>query len=106
MQWVATDQFGNLYVGACEAMSVEALLPDLESLLEKLTDRAGSEFKVTIDLEYGEINGPDPEQVSHVLQVPWLMGQPTDIGNAVADSIRNLASSRSLDEVEIIVVSG
>lgn len=72
MQWTPTDQFGNLNVGVSTAQSLDELKPDLESLIIELRDRAGEDFKVTVDLEYAEINGPDPERVSHILQVAWL----------------------------------
>ncbi len=72
VNWEATDQFGNLYVGKSNAASLEELRPHVESLLEKLQERCDGPVQVTIDLQYGQINGPHPEQVSHVLNVPLL----------------------------------
>lgn len=69
--WESTDQFGNMFIGVSSATSVEELGADLKSLVEELSQR-GSEGKVTVDFGFGEINGPDPDAVSHVLQVPWL----------------------------------
>lgn len=80
MQWTPTDQFGNLNVGVSTAQSLEQLRPDLESLILELRDRWGDEFRVTVDLDYAEICGPDPDRVSHILQVAWLQGQSPDLG--------------------------
>lgn len=71
IQWEATDQFGNLFVAASTASSVEELAADVGSLISELRS-AGKSGVVSFDFEYCEINGPDPESVSHVLQVPWL----------------------------------
>lgn len=76
MQWEATDQFGNLYVGVSTATSFGELTPHLQSLAEKLRERFPDEpITVTLDLEYAEINGPNPESVSHVIQCAWLSEQ-------------------------------
>lgn len=72
MQWEATDQFGNLYVLASQSKDVKSLRGELTSMIEQLRDRYGDEFVLTIDFAYSEINGPDAENVSHVLQVSWL----------------------------------
>jgi hypothetical protein len=69
--WESTDQFGNMFIGVSSAVSVDELSGDLRSLVDELIQR-GSEGKVTVDFDFGEINGPDPEAVSHVLQCPWL----------------------------------
>lgn len=69
--WESTDQFGNMFIGVSSAESVEELAGDLRSLVEELSQR-GNEGKVTVDFDFGEINGPDPEAVSHVLQCAWL----------------------------------
>lgn len=79
MQWTPTDQFGNLNVGVSTAQSLEQLRPDLESLVLELRDRWGDDFKVTVDLGYAEICGPDPDRVSHILQVAWLEGQSSEL---------------------------
>ncbi len=69
--WESTDQFGNMFIGVSSAESVGDLEADLRSLVEELSQR-GKEGKVTVDFDFGEINGPDPEAVSHVLQCAWL----------------------------------
>lgn len=93
MQWTPTDQFGNLNVGVSTAQSLDELKSDLESLVVELRDRAGEEFKVTVDLEYAEINGPDPDRVSHILQVAWLEGQPPEIVTQIDALVRELRGS-------------
>jgi hypothetical protein len=75
VEWQATDQFGNLYVGESDAQSLEELRPHLAMLIEELHLRAPGPIQITIDLAYAEINGPDPEQVAFVMQVPWLSSQ-------------------------------
>ena len=88
MEWQATDQFGNLYVGVSEASSFEELRSDLASLVEQLQARSSEQVVITIDMEYQEINGPDPEKVSHVLQVAWLQSQSgEDIRELVASEL-------------------
>lgn len=72
MQWEATDQFGNLYVGASKSEDVGGLEDELRSMLTELRERGAETVTLTCDFEYGEINGPDPDQVSHILQVPWF----------------------------------
>lgn len=80
VQWEATDQFGNLYVGMSSATSFAQLSGHVQDLAEKLKERfPDGPIVITIDFEYGEINGPDPEGVSHVLQTPWITDQ-TEIG--------------------------
>lgn len=69
--WESTDQFGNMFIGVSSAQSMDELREDIRSLVEELSQR-GNEGQVTVDFGYGEINGPNPEAVSHVLQVAWL----------------------------------
>lgn len=93
MQWTPTDQFGNLNVGVSTAHSLDELKIDLESLIVELRDRAGEEFKVTVDLEYAEINGPDPDRVSHILQVAWLEGQSPEIVSQIDSLVSEIRGS-------------
>jgi hypothetical protein len=72
MQWQATDQFGNLYVGSTDANCVDDILPDIESLIQELKARVGDSFQVTVDSSYGEISGPDPGKVTHMLRSTWI----------------------------------
>ena len=72
MQWQATDQFGNLYIGVSDSMTVDDLSTELASMIDELASRNPGPITLTVDQEYGEINGPDPNQVSHVLRAEWL----------------------------------
>lgn len=78
MKWEATDQFGNLYVGVSEASSWSELQPHIVSMVEEIQARTSSAIRLTIDLEYAEISGPDPDRVSHILKSSWLGGQDAD----------------------------
>lgn len=93
MQWTPTDQFGNLNIGVSNAQSLDELRPDLESLIVELKDRAGDDFRVTVDLEYAEINGPDPDRVSHILQVAWLEGQAPEVASQIESLVAELRGS-------------
>lgn len=72
MQWEATDQFGNLYVGASQSADAAGLNDELRSMLTEIRERGAESAILTCDFDYAEISGPDPEQVSHILQVPWF----------------------------------
>lgn len=72
MEWQATDQFGNLYVGESSATSFGELQQDLASLVEEVLARGGENCRLTVDMAYQEVSGPAPEAVSHVLRVPWF----------------------------------
>jgi hypothetical protein len=90
MQWSSTDQFGNLNVATSEATTMEELRPDLASLIEELQMRAPGSIKITVDIDDTELNGPDPENVSHILQAPKLAcfhsdQSPEEIRAAIAD---------------------
>lgn len=76
MEWEATDQFGNLYIGESNAKSVEELSHHLRMLIAEVLERTGGEFTLTLDYECSEITGPFPENVSHILRVPWIASQP------------------------------
>jgi hypothetical protein len=76
MRWEPTDQFGALHVGQSEATELNAFLADVQSLADELRQRHGeTPMTLTLDAEFAEVNGPDPEQVSHVLRCPWLENQ-------------------------------
>lgn len=97
MRWEPTDQFGNLYVCESQAQSVEELLPLLESLVREAASRAKGTLRITVDLGYGEINGPDPEQVSHVIQAPWLSEQTDAVFEPIADAVRKIAADQGIE---------
>jgi len=106
MQWQATDQFGNLYVGESEAKTFDELKPDLASLVEELLARTPDPVRISVDLDYCEVNGPDPNQVSHVLRVPALASFHTDespaaILESFSAAIRDLGQDSGRITVEL-----
>lgn len=100
VDWDATDQFGNLYVGHSQASSLEELRPDLEDLLDKLEDRSSGPIVLSVDLEYGQVKGPLPDQVSHVLNAPVVQSLVDDgMGTGeLLDAIREIVG------MEVLVV--
>lgn len=97
MQWEATDQFGNLYVGASQSASAEELTNELRSMLTELRDRGAESVILTCDFDYAEISGPDPDQVSHILQVSWFSDCAHD---ETLESIRKQAYAL-IDELDM-----
>lgn len=96
MEWQATDQFGNLYIATSDAQNVEELAPHLESLVDELLSRVGTAFAVTVDAPYGEIAGPDPSRVTHMLKVDWLgSASDTDL-EQIQDLIQNICADRGV----------
>ncbi len=98
MQWEATDQFGNLYVGESEATTLEQLQPELVSLVDELCARTPGPVRISIDLEYGELNGPNPEQISHVLRVPSLASLPFA---EISAMIATICAEKGIDRVTV-----
>ncbi len=102
MQWEATDQFGNLFVATSDSATPESLRPELASMVEELSQRASGPITITVDFDYAEINGPNPEEVSHIIQVPWL--NQADPEGTLADIraiVQELADSQGLAPIEV-----
>lgn len=99
MNWEATDQFGNLYVGTSEADSLESLRADIESMVEEVYQRCETVPTFSVDVSYNEISAPDGNQVSHVLTVPLL----THIAQSEGPEI---ASQRVQDLIQDVLSSG
>lgn len=105
MQWEATDQFGNLWVGVSDAACIEDLRPHLASLVDQLVLRTeGKPFKVTIDREYGEINGPDPDGVSHVIRCGWVEGLPAEQAQDIMDALEEIRAEKQLPAFSVDLV--
>ena len=105
MQWEATDQYGNLWVANSDAVCIEELRPHLASLIEQLVQRTeGKPFRVTIDREYGEINGPDPDGVSHVIRCPWVEGLPAELAQDICDALEEICAEKGLSGISIELV--
>jgi len=105
MQWEATDQFGNLWVGVSDAVSIHELRPHLASLVEQLALRTeGKPFRITIDREYGEINGPDPDGVSHVIRCGWVEGLEAEYAQDICDALEEICAGQGLSGYRIELV--
>jgi hypothetical protein len=74
VHWEATDQFGNMFIGATEATSSEALVEDLVDMIQEVKARHSGPCTFSIDVSYGEISAPKADPVSHVLNVSWISG--------------------------------
>lgn len=98
MKWDPTDQFGNLFIGESVSGDLDTLRDEIADLVERLEERAGASFTITIDPPYGEINGPDPEQVAYVLRVPWLPGADAA---EVMGMVREVVLTRGLADVAV-----
>ena len=102
MQWEGTDQFGNLYVGVSEATSLEEIRPHLASLVEQLKLRAaGGPIRITVDTEYGEINGPDPNGVSHVIRCGWVEGLGAEVAQDILDALHEECKAQGVDGASV-----
>ncbi|MBX3119569.1 MAG: hypothetical protein KF784_10925 [Fimbriimonadaceae bacterium] len=102
MQWTPTDQFGNLYEGISDAESLEALRPCLDSMIDELQERASGPIRMTVDIDYREINGPDPENVSHILRVAWFEGQDkSQIHAGVSAMVEEICTEKGIEGVTV-----
>jgi len=100
MEWQATDQFGNLYVGESNAQTIDELRPHLAMLLTEVRERAGDAFQLTVDFDYAEISGPEPDRVTHVLRVPWLgTVDPEEVFLQLAGAVGEACSELGLANV-------
>lgn len=81
---------------------MEELRPQLKSLVEQLNLRTeGRPFRVTIDREYGEINGPDPDGVSHVIRCGWVEGMEPEIAQDICDALEEICAAQGLTGISI-----
>jgi len=102
MEWQATDQFGNLYVYESEAKTLDDLRPELASMVEELCARTPGPIRITIDIDYAELNGPDPEQVSHVLRVPNLASfHSDDSPQNIREGIAAVVAEKGIDRIVV-----
>lgn len=72
LQWQNTDQFGNLKVAVATGTSLEDIFEDLDGLAEAVFTQHSENVQFSIDVPYGEIAAPSGDQVSHILQIPFL----------------------------------
>ena len=72
LQWENTDQFGNLKVATSSATSLENVKSDLEDMVRAVFEQHGREVTFSIDVPYAEISAPRGDQVSHLLNLPFV----------------------------------
>ncbi len=72
LQWENTDQFGNLKVATSEATTLDNVKPDLEDMVRAVFEQHGREVTFSIDVPYAEVSAPRGDQVSHVLNLPFV----------------------------------
>ncbi len=83
LQWENTDQFGNLKVATSTATTLDNVKSDLEDLVRAVFEQHGREVTFSVDVPYAEISAPRSDQVSHVLNLPFVSvfvagGMPKD----------------------------
>lgn len=61
-----------MFIGVSQSRDVKGMRSEIISMLSELNQRNDQAYTITIDFSYSEINGPEAENVSHVLQVGWL----------------------------------
>jgi hypothetical protein len=74
MQWESTDQFGNLMVATCDATDSEGISEALSEMVRAVFERTPEGVTFSIDSSYREVAAPSPDQVSHILTLPYLGG--------------------------------
>lgn len=72
LQWENTDQFGNLKVATSGATTLDNVKSDLEDMVRAVFEQHGREVTFSIDVPYAEISAPRGDQVSHVLNLPFV----------------------------------
>ncbi|MEI7984896.1 MAG: hypothetical protein WCI55_04645 [Armatimonadota bacterium] len=74
LQWENTDQFGNLKVATSSATGLEDVESDLRDMARAVFEDHGEEVMFSIDVNYAEISAPRGDQVSYVLNIPFVAG--------------------------------
>lgn len=72
LQWENTDQFGNLKVATSDATGLDDIEPDLRDLARAVFEDHGEEVFFSIDVAYAEVSAPRGDQVSYVLNIPFV----------------------------------
>ena len=72
LKWENTDQFGNLKVATSMATSLENVKPELEDMVNSVFEQHGRDVTFSVDVPYAEISAPRGDQVSHILNLPFV----------------------------------
>jgi hypothetical protein len=99
LTWETTDQFGNLVVANSSASCADELRSDVADLVERVFLRHADEaVTFSVDFEYGEISAPRGDQVSHMVQVPWLSESGLDV-LGVEQMLRDAGCGKEFDVI-------
>ncbi len=74
LQWENTDQFGNLKVAESSATNLDDVADDLRDLARTVLDEHSDCPTFSVDVAYAEISAPRGDQVSHILNLPFISG--------------------------------
>ena len=72
IQWENTDQFGNLKIATSSATNLTDVELDLRDLAQAVFKEHGEEVTFSVDVAYAEISAPRSDQVSHLLNLPFV----------------------------------
>ncbi len=72
--WENTDQFGNLKVATSFATGLEDIESDLRDMARAVFEDHGEDVLFSIDVNYAEISAPKGDQVSYLLNIPFVAG--------------------------------
>ena len=71
-------------------------------LVTEVRERVGDQFQITVDFDYSEISGPEPDRVTHVLRVPWLGTVDKEaVSVQLSDAVNVLCSELGLTRVTV-----
>lgn len=72
LNWENTDQFGNLKVATSSATGLDDVESDLRDMARAVFEQHGEDVMFSIDVSYAEISAPKGDQVSHLLNLPFV----------------------------------
>jgi hypothetical protein len=72
LQWENTDQFGNLKVATSSATGLDDVEHDLRDMARAVFEQHGEDVTFSVDVNYAEISAPRGDQVSHLLNIPFV----------------------------------
>jgi hypothetical protein len=74
LSWENTDQFGNLKVATSSATGLEDVEADLRDMSRTVFEQHGEDVMFSVDVSYAEVSAPKGDQVSHLLNLPFVSG--------------------------------
>ncbi|MBI1332945.1 MAG: hypothetical protein GC165_08695 [Armatimonadetes bacterium] len=101
LTWENTDQFGNLKVAQSKATSLDDLDPDLRDLVQAVLTDHPDNPTFSVDVAYAEIAAPRGDQVSHILNLPFVSQLLTsgvaknDLQQAIIDKLKDTVGDKA-----------